>query len=159
MAQAPRNERRTEASEAVAARPQLSRQLFEAQSEFVKSLSEIDRSLMDRHQEAQQKAWAAYAQYAQSLQANAGKEDALNEAFKTYSAAVQEIQSGFQQQWKELAEQGVKQKSNSYREFIRKVQTAWRQLAVEQLTPGEAAMVGQSLVSLATLSQMFAHFE
>jgi hypothetical protein len=159
MTQATRRETQTEASEAVAAGPQLARQLFEAQSEFVKSLSEIDRPLMDQHQEAQQKTWAAYVQYAQSLQSNAGKADAVNEAFKTYSASVQEIQSGFQQRWKELAEQAVKQKSNSYREFIRKVQTAWRQVAVEQLTPAEAAMVGQSLVSLAILSQTFAHFE
>jgi hypothetical protein len=159
MAQQPKKETKAEASETVGAASQLARQLFDAQSEFLKSLGEIDKSLADHHQEAQKKAWAAYSEYAQKLQANTGKSDAVSQAFKTYSATAQEIQSGFQQQWKDLTEQAAKQRSNSYRQFIHKVQTAWRQLAIEELTPAEAATIGQSLVGVATLSQMFARVE
>lgn len=122
----------------------------------MKSLGEIDNSLTSYYQETQQKGSAAYLQYAHSVQANMGKADAVNAAFSSYTTAVQELQSGFQKRWMELTEQASKRKSNSYREFVGKVQAAWSQLSVGELTPAEAAMVGQWLVGVAAMSQMFA---
>jgi hypothetical protein len=151
-------EKRKEAGKAAtpssAAQP-VAQEMMEAYRAFLSSLSQTEKSLMDLYMDAQKKACAAHAEYARKVQTDWGKPDVVNEAFKTYSATINDIQSAFQAKWTELAEQAAKGKADSYRAFVRKVHTSWNRLPVHQLTPAEAVSVGQLLHGVATLSQMF----
>jgi hypothetical protein len=133
----------------------LAQKMLDANAEFQKALGALDKPLMDHYLEAQKSATEAWTEYARKVQEEYSKPGSTNEAFKAYSTKVREIQSAFQAKWTELAEQAAKKRASCYREYVGKVHTAWRELPVEQLTPAEAVAIGQSLLGVATMSQMY----
>ena len=129
-------------------------EMIEAYRTFLNSVGQVDKSLVELYLEAQAKASAAYAEYALKAQRDWSKPDAVSEAFKSYSAAINDIQSKFQAKWTELAGQVAKGRTSSYREFVRKIHSSWNSIPVDKLTPAEAMNIGQLLLGVATVSQM-----
>ena len=132
----------------------LARKLSDTYQAFAQTTDEVERDLAGLVAATRQRVTDMGADYAAATQA-AGSNDDLARAYTGYAAAVAEVQKEFEDRWTKECLSAAESKIKAFETFTAQVRTAWREVEAETLTPADALWLGQHLLCVSTLAQMY----